>query len=41
MLYMCMCICGYPGTQRGHKGVSDPLELKLQVFVSYDVDSGN
>ena len=42
-VYDCMCI-NVPGacsTQRGQKRASDPLELELQMVVSYQVSDGN
>lgn len=36
--YMSVCV---PCMQRGYKGVSDPLELELQAFVSCHVCEGD
>lgn len=40
-LYMGSCAMPVPGTLRGQKLVLDPLELELQVIISYHVGTGN
>lgn len=40
-LRACLCTMFVPSWGRGRKMASDPLELKLQMFVSHRVDSGS
>jgi hypothetical protein len=42
LAYMHICVpCVLPGTYRGQKRVSHPLEMELQMVVSYSVGTGN
>lgn len=39
-LHVCICTTCVPGASSGQKRVSDPVELELQMLVSYHVGSG-
>lgn len=40
-LHICMYTTSIPGTYGGHKRVSHPLEMELQLIVSHYVEDGN